>query len=76
MYIEIDTISKEIKPCPFCNSTNISFNAFSFSEDSYVSCENCGVEIDVQVPWDGMDKIEHDNVCTRILLEKWNTRVN
>ncbi|MGF1919258.1 Lar family restriction alleviation protein [Enterococcus faecalis] len=64
-----------IKPCPFCGSENISFNAFSISSDAYVFCENCKACIEVKVPWNDMNEKEHDKVCFEKLLTKWNKRV-
>lgn len=66
---------EEINPCPFCGATDISLNAFSISEDAYILCKSCKAGIEIQVPWNGMNEEEHDAVCTRVLLEKWNQRV-
>ncbi|WP_242384530.1 Lar family restriction alleviation protein [Enterococcus faecalis] len=65
-----------IKPCPFCGSENISFNAFSISSDAYVLCEQCNASIEISVPWDGMDEKEHDKVCFEKLLVLWNKRAS
>lgn len=63
-----------IKPCPFCGSENISFNAFSILSDAYVLCEQCNAGIEISVPWDGMDEEEHDKVCFEKLSVIWNKR--
>ena len=65
-----------IKPCPFCGSENISFNAFSISSDAYVLCEQCNASIEISVPWDDMDEKEHDKVCFEKLLVLWNKRAS
>lgn len=65
-----------IKPCPFCVSENISFNAFSILSDAYVLCEKCNASIEISVPWDDMDKKEHDKVCFEKLLVLWNKRAS
>ncbi|EPI29323.1 hypothetical protein D350_02031 [Enterococcus faecalis VC1B-1] len=65
-----------IKPCPFCGSENISFNAFSISSDAYVLCEQCNANIEISVPWDDMDEKEHDKVCFEKLSILWNNRVS
>lgn len=65
-----------VKPCPFCGSENISFNAFSISPDSYVLCKQCNASIEISVPWDDMDTKEHDKVCFKKLLTKWNKRAS
>ena len=65
-----------IKPCPFCGSENISFNAFSILSDAYVLCEQCNASIEISVPWDDMDEKEHDKVCFEKLSILWNNRVS
>lgn len=65
-----------IKPCPFCGSENISFNAFSILSDAYVLCEQCNASIEISVPWDDMDEKEHDKVCFEKLLVLWNKRAS
>ena len=65
-----------IKPCPFCGSENISFNAFSISSDAYVLCEQCNASIEISVPWDDIDEKEHDKVCFEKLLVLWNKRAS
>ena len=65
-----------IKPCPFCGSENISFNAFSISSDAYVLCEQCNASIEISVPWDDMDEKEHDKVCFEKLSVLWNKRAS
>ena len=65
-----------LKPCPFCGSENISFNAFSISSDAYVLCEQCNANIEISVPWDDMDEKEHDKVCFEKLSILWNNRVS
>ncbi|MGL4697106.1 Lar family restriction alleviation protein [Enterococcus larvae] len=64
----------DIKPCPFCGSTKISFSAFSFSEDAYVKCESCNAGIEIQVPWGNMGVTDHDKVCAERLTEVWDRR--
>lgn len=64
------------KPCPFCGSENISFNAFSISSDAYVLCEKCNASIEISVPWDGMNEKEHDEVCLEKLSVLWNKRAS
>jgi len=65
---------EELKPCPFCGSTNISMSAFSVSADCYISCE-CGAMIEEEVSWEGCNtKEEHDKKCFPVLLKAWNTR--
>ncbi|MDH5056713.1 Lar family restriction alleviation protein [Enterococcus faecalis] len=65
-----------IKPCPFCGSENISFNAFSILSDAYVLCEQCNASIEISVPWDDMDEKEHDKVCFEKLSVLWNKRAS
>lgn len=65
-----------VKLCPFCGSENISFKAFSISPDSYVLCNQCNASIEISVPWDDMDTKEHDKVCFKKLLTKWNKRAS
>ncbi|MBO1106105.1 restriction endonuclease [Enterococcus faecalis] len=65
-----------LKPCPFCGSENISFNAFSISSDAYVLCEQCNASIEISVPWDDMDEKEHDKVCLEKLSVLWNKRTS
>ncbi|MDU3861748.1 MAG: Lar family restriction alleviation protein [Enterococcus faecalis] len=65
-----------IKPCPFCGSENISFNAFSILSDAYVLCKQCNASIEISVPWDDMDEKEHDKVCFEKLSILWNNRVS
>ncbi|MGC3434459.1 Lar family restriction alleviation protein [Enterococcus faecalis] len=65
-----------IKPCPFCGSENISFNAFSISSDAYVLCEQCNASIEISVPWNDMDEKEHDKVCFEKLSVLWNKRTS
>ncbi|EJY7246609.1 Lar family restriction alleviation protein [Enterococcus faecalis] len=65
-----------IKPCPFCGSENISFNAFSILSDAYVLCEQCNASIEISAPWDDMDEKEHDKVCFEKLLVLWNKRAS
>ena len=65
-----------IKPCPFCGSENISFNAFSILSDAYVLCEQCNASIEISVPWDDMDEKEPDKVCFEKLLVLWNKRAS
>ena len=65
-----------IKPCPFCGSENISFNAFSISSDAYVLCEQCNASIEISVPWDDLDEKEHDKVCLEKLSVLWNKRAS
>lgn len=67
---------KKVKSCPFCGGTDISFNAFSISEDAYVLCKDCNAGIEIQVPWDGMNEEEHDGACYEKLLKIWNRRVS
>ncbi len=65
-----------IKPCPFCGSENISFNAFSILSDAYVLCDKCNASIEISVPWDDMDEKEHDKVCFEKLSVLWNKRAS
>ncbi|WP_445449045.1 Lar family restriction alleviation protein [Enterococcus faecalis] len=65
-----------VKPCPFCGSEKISFNAFSISPDAYVLCKQCNASIEISVPWDDMDEKEHDKVCFEKLSVLWNKRAS
>lgn len=65
----------KVKPCPFCGSEDISFNAFSISPDAYALCKHCNAGIEIQVDWDEMTEKEHDEVCNLELQKVWNRRV-
>lgn len=64
----------KVKPCPFCGSDDISFSAFSISDDAYALCGNCNAGIEIQVGWDEMTGKEHDEVCAMELQKVWNRR--
>ena len=56
-------MSKNIKPCPFCGSTNV--HAYTYKDAVYrqyaVKCKKCGARIMAQ--------------STELSIEKWNRRV-
>ena len=63
----------ELKPCPFCGGMDISMSAYSISSECAIICQ-CGARIELDVPWDGMDEEQHDDLCAEKLAEAWNRR--
>ena len=49
--------------------------AFSVSSDCCIECE-CGVELTLEIPFNGMSVPEHDRVCKNELVKAWNGRWN
>ena len=66
--------NEELKPCPFCGSTDIKFTALSIISEYYVGCNNCGAYIDLDIPWDDMNEKQHDEKCWEALIKAWNRR--
>lgn len=65
----------ELKPCPFCGSTNITMGAYSIAPECHIECE-CGARIELTVNFDdGMSVKEHDDLCAVELAKAWNRRV-
>ena len=61
-------MQNDLKPCPFCGSTDIEVYAFSFAPDCDVRCESCGARISDEVPWRKFETVKsHDKRC----YKKW-----
>ena len=69
-------MNTELKPCPFCGSTDIEAGAYSLSEDCYVMCCSCNAGIETLVPRNGMNIKEHDEACIKRLKKLWNRRIS
>lgn len=65
---------EELKPCPFCEGSNITIHASSISPDCYIICGDCGASIERDVSWGDMDEPGHDRACAAALVEAWNRR--
>lgn len=63
-----------LKPCPFCGNTNLKFTTYEISPVCYLSCDDCGAEICLDVDWDDMDEEEHEEKCHEVLAAAWNRR--
>lgn len=66
----------KLKPCPFCGSTDMSYNMYSITPYCYVACEKCGASISSAVPWGDMNEKQHDSACREHLAKLWNRRTD
>lgn len=64
----------KLKPYPFCGSEKIKMYASGIGSSCHIECE-CGVSIELDVPFGGMDEEAHDKVCAKKLTKAWNSRV-
>ena len=65
----------ELKPCPFCGSTDIKLYAFDIAPECSIECQKCGATIQSEVRWKEKESIvKHDERCLKKLTKKWNRR--
>lgn len=80
-------MNKELKPCPFCGSTDIRYSlkitgCFAVRYHASMYCNKCHcygartlTENVSQYDYKGRTNIEQDETIKQKAIEKWNTRI-
>lgn len=66
----------QIKPCPFCNGTNIKFSGWARVHRCWFRCDDCGATGPISVRSNVIAKRSGADVDRGLAVDLWNTRMN
>lgn len=66
---------KKFSQCPICGCIRITIETHLQSNDVYVICNNCGLNLPVEIEaFENETPREYHNRCIDVVRHKWNTR--
>jgi transcription elongation factor Elf1 len=66
---------KKFSQCPMCGAIKITIETHMISNDCYVVCGNCGLNLPVEIEaMENETPREYHKRCIDLVRHKWNTR--